>query len=103
MEIFEIVDEVLFHCIVDSILIKELIDCNQHTFSKRRFALRLASKTPSWKSLSIKSEKIFLPVFPAEFELFRKFPFSHDQMCQRGSIQYSHYISQKLAIWKRWS
>jgi hypothetical protein len=55
VEDLEIVNEVLFHCIVGSILIKELIDCNQHTISNRRFALRLASKTPSWKSLSIKS------------------------------------------------
>ncbi len=42
-------------------------------------ATRLGSKTSLWKSLSIKSEKIFLPVFPAEFEQFRKIPFSHDQ------------------------
>ncbi len=56
-------------------------------------ATRLGSKTPLWKSLSIKSEKIFLPVFPAELEQFKEIPFSHDQRCQRGSVQYSNYIT----------
>ncbi len=49
-------------------------------------AMRFGFQNHVMEDLSIKSKKSFLPVFPAESEQSSKFPFSHDQRCQRGSV-----------------